>query len=86
MSITITLPSDAERRLGDRARAAGVDAPAYAEQLLISVLGKAESLETISGPLQQQFRDSGMTDDEFGDLLEEAKHTMRRERQASCSL
>ena len=80
MSITITLPSDAEHRLDDRAKAAGVDVPTYAERLLVSALGKPESIEAISGPMQQQFRDSGMTDDEFGDLLEEAKHAMRRDR------
>jgi hypothetical protein len=82
MSVTITLPPEAERQLARRAQAAGLDAPAYAQKLLLSALGRPETLEEISGPLQQQFRDSGMTDDEFGDLLEEAKHAMRRERRS----
>lgn len=82
MNITITVPLEAEQRLDDRARAAGVDVPTYARRLLLTVLGKAESLEEISGPLQQKFVDSEITDDEFGDMLEEAKHAMRRERRS----
>lgn len=81
MSITIHLSTEAEQRLGNRAQAAGIDAPTYAERLLLLLLTKPESIEQISGPLQQQFRESGMTDDEWGDLLEDAKHAMRRERQ-----
>ena len=65
MSITIHLSTEAEQRLGNRAQAAGIDAPTYAERLLLLLLTKPESIEQISGPLQQQFRESGMTDDEW---------------------
>ncbi len=37
-------------------------------------------LEQLSGLIYQNFVDSGMTDDELGDLLEKAKHEMRDDR------
>ena len=80
MSILIVLPTEAERRLDERARAAGIDVPAYAQRLLLSVLDRPQSLVEISGPLRKQFLESGMTDDELGDVLEEAKHAMRQDR------
>lgn len=38
------------------------------------------ALEEISGPIYQEFLRSGMTDEELGDMLEEAKHAMRAEK------
>ena len=41
------------------------------------------SLREISGPLSDEFKASGMTDDELGELLEAAKHRMREQRRAT---
>lgn len=52
--------------------------------MLQGLLSKSQrpplSLKEIGGPIAEDFARSGMTEDELGDLLEEAKHEMRAER------
>jgi hypothetical protein len=82
MSLTISLPPDTENALKERARAAGLDAPTYAAQLLQHSLRPPRTLQEISGSAHQRFLDSGLTDDQLGDELEKAKHAMRDERRS----
>lgn len=82
MSLIISLPPDAEHTLEERARAAGLDAPTYASQLLQHSLRPPRTLQEISGPVHQRLLASGTTDDQLGDELEQAKHEMRDERRA----
>ncbi len=81
MTLSIQLPPRAENRLVDKAREAGVDVAEYATRLLESEALRP-TLREISGPIQEAFEASGMTDDELGDLLEKAKHEMRADRSA----
>lgn len=80
MQLTVSLSPEAEAQLRAKALAAGTDVAGYAARLLEAVATPPPSLATISGPLYQQFLGSGMTDDELGDLLEQAKHEMRAEQ------
>lgn len=80
--MSISIPPEAERSLRERAASAGQDLPTYVSHLVASLASPPTPLEQISGPIYQKFLESGMTDDELGDLLEEAKHTMRAERRA----
>jgi hypothetical protein len=82
MLLSIPISPETETRLRTRANAAGVDVAAYASSLLEQTTKSPLSLEEISGPVAEDFAASGMTDDEFGDLLEEVKHEMRAERRA----
>ena len=82
MTLSITLPPDKEKRLRDRAAAAGEDVGTFVTKLLDQFAGQPTPLEELSGPIYQAFLESGMTDDELGELLEKAKHEMRAERHA----
>lgn len=82
MTLTIPLSSDAEAKLRLRAAAAGEDISSYAARLLEHFAEPPTPLEELSGPIYQRFLDSGMTDDQLGELLEKAKHDMRAERRA----
>lgn len=86
MTLTIQLPEEAEARLKLRAEAAGEELPVYVERLVSRFADAPIPLETLSGPIYQRFLESGMTDDELSDLLEEAKHEMRRERRARAGV
>jgi hypothetical protein len=65
MTLTISLPGDAESRLKERARAAGQDVTQYVEQLiakeLVAPLSLAEAAEPIAGAVDA----TNLTDDEF---------------------
>ena len=82
MTLNVTLTPEKEQRLRERAAAAGKDVSAYVSQFVEKFADPPTPLEQISGPIYQAFLESGMTDDELGDLLEKAKHEMRAERRA----
>jgi hypothetical protein len=81
MTISITLSSTTEEKLKERAAITGQDVAGYVASIVERTVGRPISIEEISGPIARDFRDSGMTEDELGDFLEDVKHKMRRERQ-----
>ena len=83
MSISIPLSPEAEAKLREKAAAVGEDITAYAAGVLERSAKQPVSLEEISGPIAEQFQQSGMTEDELSQFLEDAKHEMRRQRRAS---
>ncbi|HEX4796343.1 MAG TPA: hypothetical protein VH370_21320 [Humisphaera sp.] len=85
MSLTITLPPEAEAKLKMRAAAAGEDLPSYVSKLVTHFAEPPTSLDELSGPIYRNFLASGMTEDELGEELERAKHEMRAERRARHS-
>ena len=80
MTLTISLPPESETKLQERARAVGLDVPSYAAQIIQHSLRSPRSLEEIGGPVYQRFLDSGVSDEQLGEELEQAKHEMRRAR------
>ena len=82
MVLSISIPPEAEAKLRSRAAASGQDLPSYVSRLVSQFAASPVRLEELSGPVQQRFIESGMTDDELSDLLERAKHEARKERRA----
>jgi len=82
MAFTISLRPETERRLQEKARAAGVDASTYAAQLVERSLGSDRWLEELSGEVGKRFAASGMTEEQLEEELYKAKHEMRAERRA----
>ncbi len=78
MTLEISLTPEAESRLRERAAAAGKQ-PAELARAIVERDVRRPTLEEISGPIYQEFLKSGMTDEQLGDLLEDAKHAMRAE-------
>ncbi len=73
MTLTLNIPPEAEARLTEKARSAGMDVPTYAERILQTEAHRPP-LREISGPIATAFEASGMTEDQLADLLEDAKH------------
>ena len=82
MVVSISIPPEAETKLKMRAAASGEDLAVYITRLLRLFAQPPTPLEKLSGPIYERFLESGMTDDELGELLERAKHEMRAERRA----
>jgi len=80
MTLSVPVSPKAEARLRERAAAAGIDIETFAARELERLAARPRSLAEISGPLYQEFLASGMTDDQLGDLLEQAKHETRAQR------
>lgn len=82
MLLSIPISVEAEAKLKAKAALAGVDVETYAARHLEMMAMPPQSLEEISGPIGKAFTQSGMTEDELADFLEQEKHAMRAERRA----
>lgn len=82
MTLKITISSNAEAKLREKAAAVGEDVSEYASRVLERSACRPLTLEEISGPIGEDFRRSGMSEDELTELLEREKHAMRAERRA----
>jgi hypothetical protein len=78
--ISVPITGEVEARLRARAASMGQDVVEYAAKLLERMSQPPVPLHEISGPLGEEFRQSGMTEDQLADLLEDSKHRMRRVR------
>jgi hypothetical protein len=76
MTLSVQVPKPVEERLAAKARAAGLDVPTYAARLLERD-ARSPTLLEISGEVFEKFKQSGMTDDELGEVLEKEKHEAR---------
>lgn len=84
MTLTVQLDADAEIRLVDKAREAGVGVEEYVTRLLEAEALRPTLIE-ISGPIRAAFQATGMTEEQLGELLEKAKHEMRADRRKRLS-
>ncbi len=82
MTLTLNLAEGDAQELAAKATAAGVDVQTYVERI-IRAAANSPPLEELLQPVRDAFHSSAMSDDELGELLEEAKHAMRRERRAA---
>ncbi len=80
MTLTISLPSDAEALLRQRAGAEGKDVAQYVEQLIARELEAPLALAAAAEPLARAVDASGVSDDEFTAILHEARDAARRDR------
>jgi len=69
-----------QAKLAKRAAASGKPLEEYVATLIESLTETPRTLEEISGPVYQRFLDSGTTDEQLSEELEQAKHEMRDER------
>lgn len=86
LPLILHISEQAKEKLARRAADGGSDLAGYVSTIVEQAAQRPLSLQEISGPIYQRFLDSGMTDDELGDLLEKEKHAAcaeRRARQAS---
>lgn len=78
--VTLRLSKDAESKLAERAAATGLPLAEYISTLVESVVETPRTLADITGPVYQRYLDSGTSDEQLSEELEQAKHELRAER------
>ena len=78
--ITLRLSKDVEAKLAERAASQGIPLAEYVARLVESLVEAPRTLAEISGPVYQRFLDSGTTDEQLSEELEQAKHETRADR------
>jgi hypothetical protein len=81
MTVTISLPPEAERKLAERAAASGQDVPAYVHQLIQKDIDQPSFAELFA-PVHAAVRESGIQQGELDNLIQKAVTDSRRERRA----
>jgi len=79
MTLAVPISPQAERRLAEKARVAGVDLPTFLSRILEAEARRPTVME-LSGEAFENFKRMNMTDEELGDRLEEEKHAARAAR------
>jgi hypothetical protein len=83
MPLTIPLPPDDETKLSQRAAAAGQDVVSYVQQLIHREVNSVSSLLEAAEPFATAIEASGVTDQEFDQILARARAEARVERQSA---
>ena len=81
-TIAVPLPPDTEKKLREKAVSAGLTLETYIGRLAeTDAAGPAgeDAFDDVVAPLRAAFRDSGMTDDDVTELVEEARDEVWRE-------
>ena len=82
MPLTLKLLPSVERRLAEKAAAAGKSVEVYAEGLIeeaVSPPAREKTFAEIAEPFRVSFEESGMTEEELDALVKEARAEVRAE-------
>jgi hypothetical protein len=80
--VAFSLTEDEKRKLLARAQASGTDLPTYVRTLIEEDLKRTPTLSEILAPIHEDFRRSGMTEEELEVFLEGELSAARNERRA----
>lgn len=80
MTLTIELKPEIEAKLKNRAVALGYEVDDYVKKLIEEDSNKPKTLDEIFAPVRQEFKESGMTEDEFDDLIYQARREVYAEK------
>jgi plasmid stability protein len=83
MTLTITLPEPVERRLAEQAAAVGKSVEALAGELIEKAVGPpggGKPFAEIAEPFRLSFEESGMTEEELDELVEQAREEIWQEQ------
>ena len=80
-TIQITgLPETVIEKLGERAEKIGATTPDYVRYLIEEDLVSPMSARVLYAPVREQVRESGISEDDLGALIEEARDEVYREK------
>ena len=81
MTITIELPAPVERRLAERAAAAGKSVETLVQEVVTGWAAGPRPFDEILAPFRQSVAESGMTDEELDSFFQEVRQEVWDEQQ-----
>ena len=79
MSTTISIPTELEQKISERAASRGLALDEYVREILRRD-AEAPSLDEILAPVRDQFAASGMTEDDLDALVEKERQAIWNEK------
>jgi hypothetical protein len=84
MDMTISIPDDVARKLGELAAVNGQSAPVYAARIVADSVSKP-TIDELLAPVRDDFRNTRLTDDELMKIGRHALAAVRRDRKAETT-
>ena len=81
MTLSVSLSAQAEAKLKERAATAGKDPAAYASELLEDAVTRP-TIDELLAPARRQIADSGMTDAQLDEFLDDLREKVWQDQQA----
>jgi hypothetical protein len=81
MTLTINLPKDVGAALENKARQSGRETTEFVEDLITKEV-QTPSIDEILAPFRRQVEESGITDEEFDEFVEEIREEIYHEKLA----
>lgn len=81
--ITIELEPETEAELKRKAEASGTRVDAYVQELIEKHVNSGKILDELLAPFRRQVSESGISDDELDELIEEAREEIYQEKLAA---
>jgi hypothetical protein len=82
LPLTLHISEEAREKLTQRAAASGADLDRYVSAIVEQNTRGSLNLEELSGPVFKRFLESGTTDEQLSEELEQGKHELRAQRRA----
>ena len=83
MTLTINVPRNVGAILEEKAKTDGKELMEYVEDLLEKDADRPKTLDEILAPFRREVEASGITDEEFDDLIEEVREEVYQEKLAN---
>ncbi len=80
MTLTIQVPKNIGAVLEEKAKNQGKDVAEYVENLIEKDIDRQKTLDEILTPIRKDFAESGMTEDDLGELIESERQAMWEEK------
>lgn len=82
MTLTIELSEGVERKLAEKASRSGSTPAHFVADLVEKAVAPELTLSEILAPIRQEFAESGMTEEEWDEMMEAAREEVWQEQQA----
>ena len=79
IALTIHVSKDTGAILEEKAKIQGKDVSEYVEDLIEKEMDRPRTLDEILAPVRKNFAESGMTEDELDDLIENERQAIWKE-------
>ena len=80
MTFVLELKAEIEEVLQRKARDNGFEANVYLEKMIEKDIEHSKTLDEILAPLRKEFDESGMTEDELDEFIEEIREEVYQEK------
>jgi len=80
MTVVLELKPEIEAALQKKARDNGFEVNVYLEKLIEKDIDRTKTIDEILAPVRQEFEESGMTEDELDEFIEEIRGEVYQEK------